>query len=65
MFYAQRDTPEGEEPMTPVICGRDGEEPVPLTDAELAGVRRAMTVYRSTELIPRLLATIDQRGKTP
>jgi hypothetical protein len=51
--------------MTPVICGRDGEEPVPLTDAELAGVRRAMTVYRSTELIPRLLATIDQRGKTP
>lgn len=40
-------------------CGRDGKHPEPLTDGELDGVRSAMSAYKSTELVARLLATID------
>lgn len=43
----------------PVICGFDGRAATPLDEHELAGIRRAMSCYRSHELIARLLATVD------
>ena len=44
--------------LTDWIC-RDGARPTPLTEDELAAVRSHMDLYDSTNLIPRLLATID------
>jgi hypothetical protein len=42
-----------------VICGRDGKAAEALNYSQLEGIHRAMTHYRSDELIPRLLATIE------
>ena len=37
----------------------DGLRPEPFTAAELAGIRKTMDLYPSTDLLARALATID------
>lgn len=42
-----------------VICGRDQLAAEAMTNGELEGVRSTLVHFRSTELVPRLLATIE------
>jgi hypothetical protein len=50
--------------LTDWIC-RDGARPTPLTEDELAAVRSHMDLYDSSNLIPRLLATIEEPKSEP
>jgi hypothetical protein len=44
--------------MIEIVC-RGGETPQPLSDDELAGVRSSMWSHEANNLVPRLVATID------
>lgn len=40
-------------------CGRDGLRPEPLNAAEIRGLVKTMDIYKSDELVARMLATIE------
>ena len=43
----------------------DGRQPVPLSPLELDGVRAHLDLYYSTDLVARLMATIDDDDDEP